>query len=169
MGNFSPSVVTVPPGTHSFLVDFIPNPGLPSGTIGSLFAETTFFDDEGNTKLCLTEIELLFAPDELCEGDARYAEESDFDDNQAVFDFGITPNPANDVTEVTYDLTPFAEASLVELQVYNLQGSLVRTVLPDVENQSHRFEVLQLSSGTYLVVFRIDGDVKKVKRMLINH
>ena len=67
------------------------------------------------------------------------------------------PNPADNFVNVLFRLEEPAD---VRLSLYDLQGRLVRQLPPltkAVGEQSHRFDVRTLPSGTYEVVLDIEG------------
>jgi subtilisin family serine protease len=67
------------------------------------------------------------------------------------------PNPFNPATVIAFDLP---QAGQVNLQVYNLLGQVVATLVQDFREAGHHevvFEADHLSAGTYLYVMRTDG------------
>jgi flagellar hook assembly protein FlgD len=84
---------------------------------------------------------------------------------------GNYPNPFNPETSISYDLK---EAAPVRLDIYNLKGQLVRTLVDD--NQSAgRYRIVfnardskgsPLASGVYLYRLRA-GDYTSTRKMML--
>ena len=80
--------------------------------------------------------------------------------------FKCFPNPYNPVTKITFDLPKYENA---RLEVFNVRGQLVNTLLDDDLNAGHYeviFDATGLSSGIYLYKFTA-GDYVAVNRMTI--
>jgi hypothetical protein len=76
------------------------------------------------------------------------------------------PNPFNAQTKISYDLD---RAGKVTLDVYDLTGRFVRTLVDDVKNAgrySVEFDGSALASGTYFVKLQA-GDIRKTQKMLL--
>ena len=85
---------------------------------------------------------------------------------------GATPNPFNPKTSISFDL---AAAGHVRLEVYDLRGALVRTLL-GADLAAGRHEIpwdgrdaagRAVSSGAYLAHFAADGVQQTQKLMLV--
>ncbi len=85
---------------------------------------------------------------------------------------GATPNPFNPKTSISFDL---AAAGHVRLEIYDLRGALVRTLL-GADLAAGRHEIpwdgrdaagRAVSSGTYLAHFAADGVQQTQKLMLV--
>lgn len=83
---------------------------------------------------------------------------------------GIAPNPFNPQTTIEFALT---RPNLVQLNVYNLRGELVRTLVNN-RLESGAYPVVwdgtdsggkQVASGTYFARLRIGKDVMQVRKM----
>ena len=76
----------------------------------------------------------------------------------------IYPNPVSQNTNLSFDLN---KSSLVSISIYNLNGSLVKTiysnVLMNTGNNNIPLSTSDLSMGTYLVVVDSDQDKNVVK------
>ncbi|MEM6648051.1 MAG: T9SS type A sorting domain-containing protein, partial [Bacteroidota bacterium] len=79
---------------------------------------------------------------------------------------GNYPNPFNPTTTLHFDLP---EASPVRIQVFNLLGQVVRTVVDEQRpagRHTVRFDATNLPSGTYL--YRMDaGSFSQVRQMVL--
>ena len=76
------------------------------------------------------------------------------------------PNPFNPDTVIEYELP---QSCQVELVVYDLNGSVVRTITSGVQNvgkHSVRFDGSELASGIYFYQLNA-GEFRGVKRMLL--
>ncbi|MBK7772408.1 MAG: T9SS type A sorting domain-containing protein [bacterium] len=84
----------------------------------------------------------------------------------------ITPNPFNPQTKITYDL---ARASQVRLEVYDVKGHLVRTLVSGARGSGRHIETWngiadngeRVSSGVYLARLTADGVTGMMKMMLL--
>ena len=83
---------------------------------------------------------------------------------------GIAPNPFNPQTTIEFALT---RPNLVQLNVYNLRGELVRTLVNN-RLESGAYPVVwdgadnggkHVASGTYFARLRIGKDVMQVRKM----
>lgn len=75
----------------------------------------------------------------------------------------LSPNPAGEYTNVSYELT---ESSDVEISVYSLSGSLVKTVkfsLQPAGKYTETITLSDLSSGTYVMKLNAEGKVSSSK------
>jgi len=76
------------------------------------------------------------------------------------------PNPFNPTTDIQYQLP---KAGLVNIQIYNVIGQEVSTIVNEVESAGPhviRFDGRNLSSGMYFYSFRA-GDFSSVKKMIL--
>jgi len=75
----------------------------------------------------------------------------------------LSPNPANEYTNVSFELS---EVSDVEISVYSLSGSVVKTVnlsaLP-AGTYTEAITLSDISSGTYIMKLNAEGKVKSSK------
>jgi hypothetical protein len=84
----------------------------------------------------------------------------------------ITPNPFNPQTKITYDL---AREGQVRLEVYDVQGRLVRTLVSGARGSGRHTETWngtaddggRVSSGVYLARLTADGVTGMMKMMLL--
>ncbi|MCD4650754.1 MAG: T9SS type A sorting domain-containing protein, partial [Candidatus Cloacimonetes bacterium] len=82
------------------------------------------------------------------------------------------PNPFNPETTISYNL---AEATPVELNIYNLKGQLVRTLVSEVQNAGNYSVVWKgtdtdnntVSSGIYLYQIKTNLQIKTNKAILL--
>ena len=75
----------------------------------------------------------------------------------------LSPNPADEYTNVSYELK---ETSEVEISVYNISGSLIKTVNLSTQPAGKYVEAITLSeipSGTYVMKLSTDGLIKSSK------
>ena len=83
---------------------------------------------------------------------------------QNISSTNIYPNPVSQNTNLSFDLN---KSSLVSISIYNLNGSLVKTiysnVLMNTGNNNIPLSTSDLSMGTYLVVVNSDQDKNVVK------
>jgi len=83
---------------------------------------------------------------------------------QNISSTSIYPNPVSQNTNLSFDLN---KSSLVSISIYNLSGSLVKTiynnVLMNTGNNNIPLSTSDLSMGTYLVVVDSDQDKNVVK------
>ncbi|MDG1237566.1 MAG: T9SS type A sorting domain-containing protein [Flavobacteriales bacterium] len=83
---------------------------------------------------------------------------------QNISSTNIYPNPVSQNTNLSFDLN---KSSLVSISIYNLNGSLVKTiysnVLMNTGNNNIPLSTSDLSMGTYLVVVDSDQDKNVVK------
>jgi hypothetical protein len=76
------------------------------------------------------------------------------------------PNPFNNETEICYSLS---YPALVQLNVLNLNGQLVQTIVNEKRDKGfHKtnFDANSLSTGLYFYNLKVDGIVKDTKKML---
>ncbi|MBN1291629.1 MAG: T9SS type A sorting domain-containing protein, partial [Candidatus Latescibacteria bacterium] len=79
----------------------------------------------------------------------------------------ISPNPANPVTTISYSIT---EASHVKLEVFNVSGQKVTTLVDgfmSAGSHSATFDGANLSSGVYLYNFESNGFRKNGKLLIV--
>ncbi|MDZ7724707.1 MAG: GEVED domain-containing protein [candidate division KSB1 bacterium] len=84
--------------------------------------------------------------------------------------YGNYPNPFNPSTTIEYDLP---DATVVSLQVYDIHGRLIRTLVDGMQNAGRQHiewdatngQGVPMSSGLYIYQFRA-GDVKQTGRMM---
>ena len=77
------------------------------------------------------------------------------------------PNPFNPVTSISYALP---QASQVELNVYNLQGQLVQSLVNGKMGKGvHKaeFNGADLTSGMYIYNLKVDGETVQSKKMML--
>jgi hypothetical protein len=77
------------------------------------------------------------------------------------------PNPFNPVTTISYALP---EAAQVELNVYNLQGQLVQSLVNGKMRKGiHKaeFNGADLTSGLYIYNLKVDGQMVRSKKMML--
>ena len=78
----------------------------------------------------------------------------------------IHPNPASDVTEIVYNLD---EKALLNIELYDVTGSKIKTVLNEYQNrgvQSVKMDVSNLDPGIYLLNLKA-GDQSVVKKVMV--
>jgi len=92
--------------------------------------------------------------------------------NQALVDIQFYPNPFNAQTTISYQVM---EAVDLELQIYRIDGTLVRTLIQHSQTQPGTYDITWtgvdsrgrfVSSGVYLLVFRY-GAQSAVSRLLL--
>ena len=77
------------------------------------------------------------------------------------------PNPFNPTTTISFSL---AKAAEVKLQVFDVKGSLIKTILNEQKSAgdySVQFDASNLSSGTYLYKLETPNGVQTKKMTLI--
>lgn len=88
-------------------------------------------------------------------------EEPDSDYNMRTI---ISPNPFTNTATVSYFVPEGSIVNLVTIELYNLQGILVQSILNQVPHTSGDYRAtiggLSLDSGTYLVKIQIGEDIK---------
>ncbi len=96
------------------------------------------------------------------------------DDPIPITDYQLTnyPNPFNPETKIVFDLP---ESGLVKLEIYNIKGQKVKTLLDCYMNPG-RSEILwnskdddgkRVSSGVYFYKLDVNGKTEKTKKMLL--
>lgn len=87
--------------------------------------------------------------------------------------FGNHPNPFNPVTEIKYGLNVDSQVSL---NIYNVKGQKVKTLVNEVQNAGYHSAVWnglddankQVTSGIYFYEFRVQGtDYTSIKKMIL--
>jgi len=76
------------------------------------------------------------------------------------------PNPFNPATTIRYDVAAQVDVSV---QVYNVLGQKVRTLVDEQQtpgSYSVRFDGRNLSSGMYFIQLRA-GDVRRIQKMTL--
>ncbi len=77
------------------------------------------------------------------------------------------PNPFNPTTTIKYSLK---QTSKVELEVYNILGALVGTLVNDVR-QAGEYKIVwnasEYASGVYFYRLKVNGEVSNVKKMML--
>lgn len=77
------------------------------------------------------------------------------------------PNPFNPVTEIPFEIS---KTSLVQLNVYDIRGRLVATLIHGVlKSGTHCavFSASGLASGLYIAHLNVDGEIKQQQMLLI--
>ncbi|HXK49783.1 MAG TPA: T9SS type A sorting domain-containing protein, partial [Clostridiales bacterium] len=77
------------------------------------------------------------------------------------------PNPFNPVTSISYALD---QACLVELNVYNLNGQFLRSLLNGKQSRGkHEIDLNaeDLTSGLYIYTLKVDGKVVQSRKMML--
>ncbi|MBP6238643.1 MAG: T9SS type A sorting domain-containing protein [Saprospiraceae bacterium] len=87
------------------------------------------------------------------------------EDILAVADFSIMPNPTNGLIEV--DLSSYSQRK-VQLELYNLQGKLLRSVNIESINGKEEVDLTTFDSGMYLIRVRSEGLPDVTKRVVVN-
>ena len=88
-------------------------------------------------------------------------------DEETIPTVTISPNPANPVTTISYSIN---EASHVKLEVFNVSGQKVTTLVDGYMNagaHSATFDGTNLSSGVYLYNFESKGFRKHGKLLIV--
>jgi hypothetical protein len=100
----------------------------------------------------------------------EYGELSGISENENIAsDFELFqnyPNPFNNQTNIEYNLKQTAE---VELNVYNIKGEFVQSLVSSKlykGNYRESFQAEQLNSGVYYYQLKVDGIIKATKRMI---
>lgn len=79
------------------------------------------------------------------------------------------PNPFNPATRIPYELGAGTGTAAVQLEILDLRGRLVKTLVQTDQAAGQRYEVMwdgtdaggrQVPSGTYLSILRINEDVQ---------
>jgi len=79
----------------------------------------------------------------------------------------VYPNPFNATAKIMFDL---AEAGHVTLQVYNIAGQKVRTLVDGpykAGRHAHVFQATNLARGTYILRLDANGQVHSRKLILV--
>jgi len=82
------------------------------------------------------------------------------------------PNPFMDQVSIRYNLSI---AAIVKLQIYNLKGQLVRTIISETQSKGEQLAVWEgcddssrhLASGIYFLCLKIDGKQQKPRRLVL--
>jgi len=90
----------------------------------------------------------------------------------ATLNLSISPNPFSDLAVIRYNLP---KASEVTMQIYNLKGQLVRTVISETQSKGEQLAVWEgcdeagrhLASGIYFLCMNIDGKQEKPRRLVL--
>jgi len=92
--------------------------------------------------------------------------------------FSITqnyPNPFNPSTTIQYDIPEGSGIVLVEINIYDVRGSLIKKLLDEKKDpgsysvnwNGHDSSGQQVSSGIYLYRMQIDHDLVTIKKMVL--
>lgn len=76
------------------------------------------------------------------------------------------PNPFNPTTTISYSLS---ESGFVELNVYNLQGQIIRTLVNSKQNRGYHqidFDATELTTGLYIYDLKMNGVTIDSKKMI---
>jgi len=87
------------------------------------------------------------------------------EDILAAADFTIMPNPTNGRVEV--DLSSYRQRK-VEMELYNLQGKLLRSVTIESINGKEEVDLTTFANGMYLIRVRAEGLPDVTKRVVVN-
>jgi subtilisin family serine protease len=79
----------------------------------------------------------------------------------------IYPNPFNEQTTISYDLSGFGNYSSAQLKVYDVVGKLVRTIALNDKTSRVTFNKEQLQNGSYFCNLLIDGKIIKSDKLLV--
>jgi len=79
---------------------------------------------------------------------------------------GASPNPANNVTAITYQYSSTKDARLV---FYNLLGSPLKEIKLQNNNGVSLIEASQFASGVYIYSLIIDGNSVASKKLVVVH
>jgi hypothetical protein len=81
--------------------------------------------------------------------------------------FSLSPNPANDVATLTFNLS---KATDLKLEVLNEAGQLMfRKPLQGVQTSSIDFDTKDWGSGAYFIHLTDVKGVKELKRLVVQH
>jgi len=87
------------------------------------------------------------------------------EDILAIADFSIMPNPTNGVVEI--DLTSYNQRK-VKLDMYNLQGKLLRSTNIEAVNGKEEVDLTTFANGMYLIRVSAEGLPDVTKRVVVN-
>ncbi|MBK7425548.1 MAG: T9SS type A sorting domain-containing protein [Saprospiraceae bacterium] len=87
------------------------------------------------------------------------------DDLLTITDFSIYPNPSSGRVEI--DLSSYYYRK-VQLELYNLQGKLLRFMTLDVEKDKEEIDLSSFASGMYLIRVSTVGMPDVTKRVVLN-
>lgn len=86
-------------------------------------------------------------------------------DNEKTTDVVLYPNPANEYTRIDYVLK---NAGVLKFEVYNILGSLVKTITPGQVNAGHKttsLQVAELPSGNYAVRMLLNNETIHIVKL----
>lgn len=152
-GIFQPGAVTVPPGGGTYTLSFVPlnfNGGL-------LEIVATSTPKEG--ELCRTIMEVELPSCGASDSDMRTIatdESSSSVKDLAVTSLVVSPNPSDDVTNLTYTYGD-ANAQSRVIEIYSLMGILLESHSPDSISGKWTVDMHKYAAGHYIVVMRQDG------------
>ncbi len=87
------------------------------------------------------------------------------EDELAVADFSIVPNPTNGLIEI--DLSSYSQRK-VQMELYNLQGKLLRSINIESVKGKEEIDLTSFANGIYLIRMRAEGIPDVTKRVVVN-
>ncbi|MEA2096925.1 MAG: FlgD immunoglobulin-like domain containing protein [Candidatus Cloacimonadota bacterium] len=142
---------------------------LPTG-IYDVYAERVFYED-------VIEYQVEVIDGEFTQLDIPMSETVDIEENEivnATNNFNLTnyPNPFNPETKIVFDLP---ESGQVELEIYNIKGQKVKTLMDAYSSKGH-FEITwhgvddnkkKVASGQYFIKLKVNGKEKDVSKCIL--
>ena len=86
-------------------------------------------------------------------------------DLQEEIDFGLFPNPANDVVNIEYNLP---ERANYTIRVVNAHAQVLKQIRLPQQEGTHQIALSNMPNGLYLVLLESDGDIIKTTKLAVS-
>lgn len=163
-GTIIPTSVPLSPGSNSFILTMIPNPGFMGGP-AIITVTGSYYDRERDEVVqCISEIRVHF-PERCCIGTSVPVSRGVIGDGSdgAATNLALMPNPAKDKVKIAYTFDDKAQNRVIEL--YDIAGRKLRSLEVNKVAGSVEWDMSMYDAGLYLIIMRQDGAIKQQAKL----